>query len=43
MNVSATYPAANVTYEVRGDLGRLATGVTKITTCGDSDRPRGLP
>ena len=42
MNMHSTYPVAFEPRELRDVLGRFATGVAVITTCGDDAAPVGL-
>ena len=42
MNMHSQYPAPFEQHELRDVLGRFATGVAVVTTCGDDARPLGL-
>ena len=42
MNMQSSFSAPFDTRELRDVLGRFATDVTVITTCGDGDKPLGL-
>ena len=42
MNMQSAYPASFDAIELRDVLGRFATGVAVVTTCGDDGAPVGL-
>ena len=42
MNMQSAYPASFDAIELRDVLGRFATGVAVVTTCGDAGAPVGL-